>query len=86
MTVDINCDMGEGFGLYKMGDDEGLMPFITEANIACGFHASDPNHMRRTVELAKQYGVKLVRIFPYLTGLDSGAEKCELTETSWQIS
>ena len=59
MTVDINCDMGEGFGLYKMGDDEGLMPFITEANIACGFHASDPNHMRRTVELAKQYGVKI---------------------------
>ncbi len=59
MAVDINCDMGEGFGLYKMGDDEGLMPFITEANIACGFHASDPNHMRRTVELAKQYGVKI---------------------------
>ena len=59
MTVDINCDMGEGFGLYKLGDDEGLMPFITEANIACGFHASDPNHMRRTVELAKQYGVNI---------------------------
>ena len=38
----INCDMGESFGLYKMGDDEGMMPYITIANVACGFHASDP--------------------------------------------
>ena len=38
----INCDMGESFGLYKMGDDEGMMPHITIANVACGFHASDP--------------------------------------------
>ena len=37
----INCDMGESFGLYKMGDDEGMMPYITIANVACGFHASD---------------------------------------------
>ena len=59
MTVDINCDMGESFGLYKMGDDEGMMPFITEANVACGFHGSDPNHMRQTVELAKRHGVKV---------------------------
>ncbi len=59
MVVNINCDMGESFGLYKMGDDEGMMPFITEANVACGFHGSDPNHMRKTVELAKQYGVKV---------------------------
>lgn len=57
MTVEINCDMGESFGLYKFGDDEKLMPFITQANIACGFHSSDPNHMRRTVELAKKYDV-----------------------------
>lgn len=58
MPVDINCDMGESFGLYKMGDDEGIMPFITQANIACGFHGSDPNHMRRTVELAREHEVK----------------------------
>lgn len=58
MIVDINCDMGESFGLYKFGDDEKLMPYITQANIACGFHGSDPNHMRRTVELAKKYDVK----------------------------
>ena len=58
MTV-INCDMGEAFGLYRMGDDAGLMPLIGVANVACGFHASDFNHMRATVRLAKQHGVKV---------------------------
>jgi UPF0271 protein len=58
MTI-INCDMGEGFGLYRIGDDEGLMPLIDVANVACGFHASDFNHMRRTVQLAKACGVKV---------------------------
>jgi UPF0271 protein len=58
MTV-INCDMGESFGLYRMGDDEALMPLITVANVACGFHASDYNHMRKTVQLAKRHGVKV---------------------------
>jgi 5-oxoprolinase (ATP-hydrolysing) subunit A len=58
MTV-INCDMGESFGLYRLGDDEALMPLIGVANVACGFHASDFNHMRRTVQLARQHGVKV---------------------------
>ncbi len=57
--VQINCDMGESFGLYKMGEDEAMMPLITEANVACGFHGSDPNHMRKTVDLAKRHGVKV---------------------------
>lgn len=59
MTTTINCDMGEGFGLYRMGDDDALMPLISVANVACGFHASDFNHMRRTVQLAKQHNVKV---------------------------
>jgi UPF0271 protein len=58
MTI-INCDMGEAYGLYRMGDDENIMPLITVANVACGFHASDFNHMRRTVQLAKRHGVKV---------------------------
>ena len=53
----INCDMGEGYGLYRCGDDAGLMPHVTWANIACGFHASDPVVMRETVRLAKLHGV-----------------------------
>ena len=59
MALAINCDMGEAYGLYKCGDDEGIMPFITLANVACGFHASDPVVMRKTVRLAKQHGVKV---------------------------
>jgi UPF0271 protein len=55
----INCDMGEAFGLYRMGDDEALMPLISVANVACGFHASDFNHMRETVRLAKQHHVRV---------------------------
>lgn len=55
--VHINCDMGEAYGLYKMGDDEAIMPLIDVANVACGFHASDPTVMHRTVRLAKQHDV-----------------------------
>src|SRR5512144_2709666 len=59
MQATINCDMGEGFGLYRLGDDAALMPLIDLANVACGFHASDPSIMRATVQLAKEYGVKV---------------------------
>ena len=57
--VKLNCDMGESFGIYSAGNDEEIMPLIDIANVACGFHASDPNHMRKTVLLAKKYGVKV---------------------------
>jgi len=82
MAVNINCDMGESFSLYKMGDDERLMPYITEANIACGFHGSDPNHMRATVELAKQHGVKIGAHFslPDLPGFGRREMKIEREE------
>ena len=59
MKADLNCDMGESFGLYAFGADEAIMPFITQANVACGFHASDPNHMAETVRLAKRHGVRV---------------------------
>lgn len=57
--VAINCDMGEAYSIYRCGDDEGIMPYITVANVACGFHASDPVVMRKTVALAKAHGVKV---------------------------
>jgi 5-oxoprolinase (ATP-hydrolysing) subunit A len=57
VAVTLNCDMGEAFGLYRMGDDAALMPIISIANVACGFHASDFNHMNTTVALAKRHGV-----------------------------
>jgi hypothetical protein len=57
MTVTIHCDMGEGFGI--LGDDETCMPYVTHANIACRFHASDPMVMRRTVQEAKRHGIMI---------------------------
>jgi len=59
--VDLNCDMGEGFGQWVLGEapDEDLMALISSANIAAGFHAGDPNSMDRVVKLAQQYGVGL---------------------------
>jgi UPF0271 protein len=56
-SVDLNCDMGESFGAWRMGADAALMPSITSANIACGFHAGDPGVMRETVQLAAASGV-----------------------------
>jgi UPF0271 protein len=55
--VDLNADMGESYGRWTLGDDEALMPFLTSANIACGFHGGDPHVMRRTVALALEHGV-----------------------------
>ena len=52
MVIDLNCDMGESFGAYALGADEALMPLVTSANIACGYHAGDPMVMDRTVRLA----------------------------------
>ena len=55
----MNSDVGESFGVYKLGHDEEVIPHITSANIACGFHAGDPGIMRRTVAMAKQHGVEV---------------------------
>jgi UPF0271 protein len=59
LSIDLNCDMGESFGAWTMGDDEALMESITSANIACGYHAGDPAVMRRTVRLARERGVAI---------------------------
>lgn len=59
MRIDINSDLGEGFGPYTIADDEALMGVITSANVACGYHAGDPVVMDRTVRLAKEHGVDL---------------------------
>lgn len=59
MKIDINCDLGEGFGAYRMGDDQALMRIISSANVACGFHAGDPNVMVKTVALAQAAGIDI---------------------------
>src|SRR3970040_2668740 len=58
-TIDLNWDMGESYGRWTLGADEVIMPFITSANIACGYHGGDPHVMRRTVALALQHRVAI---------------------------
>lgn len=57
--VDLNCDVGESFGAYKIGDDDALLPFVSSANIACGYHAGDHNIMNETVTLAVKKNVAI---------------------------
>ena len=58
-TIDLNCDLGEGFGPWQMGDDEAILGVVTSANVACGFHAGDPRIMLRTVNWAAALGVSI---------------------------
>ena len=57
--IDLNADVGEGFGPWPMGSDAGLLPFVTSVNVACGFHAGDPITMDRTVSLALERGIRI---------------------------
>lgn len=58
-TIDLNCDMGESFGAWKMGADAEVMPLVSSANIACGFHAGDGATIRNTIDLALEHGVAI---------------------------
>lgn len=58
-SVDINCDMGESFGNYKIGNDKAIFPYITSSNIACGIHAGDPYHIEQTIDLALTHNVQI---------------------------
>ncbi|QXO16453.1 MULTISPECIES: 5-oxoprolinase subunit PxpA [Vibrio] len=58
-TIKLNCDMGESFGAWTMGADDQVMPYVDMANIACGFHASDPHVMSKTIDLALQHDVMI---------------------------
>ncbi len=74
----LNCDMGESFGAWRMGLDEEVMPYVDCANIACGFHASDPGTMRRTVALAVEHGVQIAAhpSYPDLVGFGRRSMQC----------
>ena len=58
-SIDLNCDLGESFGAYTIGMDSAVIPFITSANVACGYHAGDPLIMQKTVAACKQHGVHI---------------------------
>lgn len=59
VKIDINCDMGESYGNFKVGNDEAIFPYISSCNIACGFHGGDPFHMQKTIKSALKYNVKI---------------------------
>lgn len=83
MTVPLlNCDMGESFGNWTLGMDADVMPYVDCANIACGFHASDPHVMRRTVALAARHGVKIGAhpSYPDLMGFGRRSMACTPSE------
>ncbi|UVE18532.1 LamB/YcsF family protein [Pseudomonas sp. LS44] len=78
----LNCDMGESFGAWRMGDDAHAMPLVDQANLACGFHAADPLTMQRTVALAVQHGVSIGAhpAYPDLVGFGRRHLACSAEE------
>ena len=82
MKIKLNCDMGESFGIWKMGYDEEVMPYIDLANLACGFHASDAVTMNKSVALAKKYNVTIGAHPSYqdLVGFGRRSILCSLEE------
>jgi UPF0271 protein len=87
LSIDLNCDMGEGFSVYTIGNDEQVMPYITSANVACGFHASDPLTMSKTVKLAAQHGVAIGAhpSYPDLVGFGRRAMDATLEEVASDV-
>ena len=88
LKVDLNCDLGESFGRYVLGQDAAMMKLITSANIACGFHAGDPGVMAHTVSLAAENGVSLGAHpgYPDLEGFgrrSMGLSPKEISEAIW---
>jgi len=88
VSIDLNCDMGEGFGVYGLGKDDLVMPYITSANVACGFHASDPLTMWKTVKLAARHGVAIGAhpSYPDLVGFGRRAMDATVDEISADVT
>jgi len=80
--IKLNCDMGEGFGRYTIGADKKIMPYIQMANLACGFHASDPVTMHKSIRLCKEYNVEIAchPSYPDLVGFGRREMKCTSEE------
>lgn len=87
MRLQLNCDMGEGFGIYTMGLDEHIMPYIDMANLACGFHAGDPLIMSKSVALAAKHGVDIGAhpAYPDLVGFGRRHMQCSEEEIEAMI-
>lgn len=87
LSIDLNCDMGESFGSYTLGYDAEAMPHVTSLNVACGFHASDPDVMAKTIALAKKNGVAVGAHpgYPDLVGFGRRSMALSLDETKHAV-
>ena len=85
--IKLNCDMGEGFGIYTMPFDKKIMPYIDIANLACGFHASDPVTMHRSIALCKKHNVEIGchPSYPDLVGFGRREMSCSNEEIAFLI-
>jgi UPF0271 protein len=79
VEIDLHCDMGESFGIYKIGNDEEMMRHVTSISVGCGFHGGDPHVMRKTVALARHYGVAVGAHPGYPDLIGFGRRKIEVT-------
>jgi UPF0271 protein len=88
LRIDINCDLGESYGHFKVGQDAQIMPHITSANVACGFHSGDPVTIAHTVKMAKKYGVAVGAHpgYPDLLGFGRREMKLSTEETRSYIT
>ncbi len=82
MSIKLNCDMGESFGIYKLGLDKQIMPYIDMANLACGFHAGDPVTMHRSIRNAVSHCVEIGAhpSYPDLVGFGRREMSCSSEE------
>jgi UPF0271 protein len=81
-VVDLNCDLGEGFGIWTLGDDDALLDIISSANVACGFHAGDPNILRRVCEAAVSRDVAIGAQVSYRDLAGFGRRSMDVDATS----
>ena len=85
--IDLNCDLGESYGTFKVGNDEKVMPYITSANVACGLHAGDPTTISKTITLAKKHGVAVGAHPSYPDILGFGRREVQMTpEEVWNYT
>jgi 5-oxoprolinase (ATP-hydrolysing) subunit A len=88
MDIDLNADLGEGFGPWRMGEDEALLEIVSSANVACGFHAGDPVIMDRTVRVARERGVDVGAHvgFPDLLGFGRRPMQIDVAELATYVT
>ena len=87
MEIDLNADLGEGFGPYRMGEDEAMMDIVSSANVACGYHAGDPVIMDKTVRMALARGRSTsARMSAFPTAWASAGGRFRRIRLNWRIT